>query len=140
MNFDTKKAILVSFFTQNFIPEWFELENDVRCQVNFVYLLYISNFISNNQLLAITQNFSIQLKDQTNLILRAFGNPSSIVQNELKSYKRRTKEEKLILPTCYVKNEFRYDCLCSVLQNRSFRACKNKLQRIISSSDQNSNQ
>ena len=38
MNFDTKKAILVSFFTQNFIPEWFELENDVRCQVNHNHL------------------------------------------------------------------------------------------------------
>ena len=128
MNFGFKENLLISYFVENFIPKWKEIQFDWRYQISFTYLLYVSNLITSDQLIQIMNKFPILLEEETNILIWAFENPSNLIE-ETKYY--WTKKEKLLILVCYIKFNDQLTNVLPFLPKRTLKGCKNELSRII---------
>ena len=127
MQYSEKSDILVRFFLENFIQ--FQVDNESLTQMRLIFNLFIDIFIISDQLKIISSKFKFELYDTICFLICAFECPQNLPIPHGSSF-FWSKEEKLLLLTCWVKNE-NIEMVCSILGYRSPDACRMELKRII---------
>ena len=127
---NTKFDVVTDFFVTNFLPNWNELELEVRIEVKMVFKLYLNQLISSDQLIKIISEFRPDYSPQTNTLICATENPQILVQNQV-PHSFWSLLDKLILVICAVKSVPNFDNVCLIFPNRTKKACFCELSRIL---------
>ena len=136
MNFKEEEELFAEYFTSNFVPNWNSCPHEVKVQLDLVFKLFLSNFISSNQLLLISKKFIFDISKPTSLLICACEKPEKLSE-QLETGRCWSQLEKLLLVTCYVKCNGNFNNLRSFLPRRSLDSCRFEMSRIIHSYSKN---
>ena len=114
MKFSQKENLFIRFFTQNHVIQWQKLPWDTKYQNEFVFKLYVAQYISSNQLILISQKFENNIVNSSSLLICACENPERLIEYQ-KFGRYWSKFEIPLLVTCWMKCNGNFDKFSSLL-------------------------
>ena len=120
------EEILIRYLLNNFVPDWNIYEDEIKIKIEFLYFLFLKQQITFNHLSQIFVFMGLDLRQTNEILDCALNSPGLLVPTVKNSW---SKEEKLLLVTCWVKFGC-FDKVCSILPWRTCEGCRRELFRI----------